>query len=301
MNIFFNGWFWGFFDKTNPGLYVDFFLNLFEKVYGEKCYVSRIEDSEILCEFDMLINSHSVNKTKHWKHTYLFSGESSLKCNKNDYTCVLWGERNNKNVVNLPLFIAYIYTNNFLNNLQSINNKHNTVPKNDVLVIISNPYGSVRNKFLEKLDKSFKVCYAGRYKNNIGGLISHEYNSKEFTNIVSQFKFIITMENSREDTYITEKVIHGLLAKTIPVYWGSKRLYDYFNKERIIYLQDENSIDNIIEKMLEIKNDNNKYLSIVNSNIFSNKDNKLERTLDTVVNDIRCLLSNNESSNITLW
>ena len=50
--------------------------------------------------------------------------------------------------------------------------------------------------------------------------------------------------------------------------------------------------------MLEIKNDNNKYLSIVNSNIFSNKDNKLERSLDNVVHDIRCLLSYNKWNNV---
>ena len=37
MKICFNGWFSGFDDKTNPGLHIDFFLNLFEKVYGEPC------------------------------------------------------------------------------------------------------------------------------------------------------------------------------------------------------------------------------------------------------------------------
>ena len=47
MKIYFNGWFGGFFDKTNPGLNKDFFLNLFEKVYNEKCYVGTLEESEI--------------------------------------------------------------------------------------------------------------------------------------------------------------------------------------------------------------------------------------------------------------
>lgn len=293
MKIYFNGWFSGFEDKSNPGLHIDFFLNLFEKVYGEPCQKGNNVECEVLCEFDMLIGTSSLVNEKQWKHTYLFSGESTLKCNKNDYTCVLWGERNNKNVVNIPLFIPYIYTNNFLNKLEVLN-QTNIIPDNDVLVIISNPAGSFRNKFLEKLDKNFKVHYGGRYKNNIGGLIGPQYNSNEFIKIVSQFKFIISMENSREDTYITEKVIHGLLAKTIPVYWGSERLYDYFNEERIIYLQDENSIDNTIQKMLEIKNDNSKYLSIINSNVFSNKNNKLERSLDHIVNDVKYLLSNNK-------
>jgi hypothetical protein len=41
----------------------------------------------------MLIGTSSLVNEKQWKHTYLFSGESTLKCNKSDYTCVLWGER----------------------------------------------------------------------------------------------------------------------------------------------------------------------------------------------------------------
>ena len=111
MKIYFNGWFGGFADKTNPGLHIEFFINLFEKVYCESCEAGIIEDSTILCEFDMLINSRSLIKAKEWKHTYLFSGESTLKCNKHDYTCVLWGERNNKNVVNIPKYFYFNYIN----------------------------------------------------------------------------------------------------------------------------------------------------------------------------------------------
>ena len=36
-------------------------------------------------------------------------------------------------------------------------------------------------------------------KNNIGGHIKYDYNTPEFLNFVSQYKFIISMENSRED------------------------------------------------------------------------------------------------------
>ena len=35
MKVFFNGWFGGFIDKTNPGLNYEFFINLFNKVYNE--------------------------------------------------------------------------------------------------------------------------------------------------------------------------------------------------------------------------------------------------------------------------
>ena len=225
MNIFFNGWFSGFIDKTNPGLHVDFFLKLFKKVYNVECIISDYENSDILCEFDMLIGCSSFVKKKQWKHTYLFSGESSLKCNKQDYTCVLWGERNHKNVVNIPLFIPYIYTNDFLNRLET-KTEITIIPTNDICVIISNPIGKERISFLNKLEKKFKVCYAGRYKNNIGGSLNPQYNSKEFHSFVNQFKFIISMENSREDTYITEKLINGLLSNNEKT--AFKELLRYF-------------------------------------------------------------------------
>ena len=184
----------------------------------------------------MLISSKTLYNFKKWKHTYLFSGESKLLCNKGNYDVVLWGERNYKNVVNVPLFIPYIYTNNFLDKLE---NKENItiIPPKDICVIISNSGGINRNLFLNELDKHFSVTYAGNYKNNIGGNIPYNYNTPEFINFVSNYKFIVSMENSREDTYITEKIMHGLLANTIPIYWGSTRVYDYINKDRFLNLK----------------------------------------------------------------
>jgi len=287
MKIYFSGWFSGFFEKTNPGLHVEFFLDLFEKVYVEPCEVGTFQESEILCEFDMLINTTTALQKKHWKHSLLFSGESSLKCKKELYTCVLWGERNHKNVVNLPLFVAYTYTNGFLPQLENKNNKRVTIiPQNDVCVIISNPGGQMRNAFLNELEKNMNVCYAGRYRNNIGGL-KYDYNTKEFLDFVRQFKFIVSMENSKEDTYITEKIVHGMLAHTVPIYWGSDRVHDYFNAGRFVRLQ-EDDIQSTVQKIMDISNDDAQWLEMVNAPVFAN--NKLERTIDAIARDIRCIL-----------
>ena len=271
-------------------------MNLFEKVYGLPCEKGNNVESEVLCEFDMLIGSSSLVKTKQWKHTYLFSGESTLKCNKNDYTCVLWGERNHKNVVNVPLFVPYIYSNNFVNALET-KKEISILPKNDVCVIISNPRGNERRQFLNELEKHFKVCYAGGYKNNIGGVLKPNYNTKEYHSFVNQF--IISMENSREDTYITEKLINGLLSDIIPVYWGSDKVYDYINKDRFLNLEDLSKTYEIINKMKYLQKNPNDWLKIVNNNIFPNKENKLERTIENIANDIKCVCSQKCWDNIS--
>lgn len=286
MKICFNGWFSGFFDKTNPGTHVGFFLELFKDVYNEHCQIGSLDDSTILCEFDMLLDCPgSFINYKKWKQTYLFNGESTMKCNPNQYDIVLWGERNHKNVVNVPLFVPYIYCNDFYSKL--IETKHvNSVPKNDVCVIISNPRGETRNHFLNALENNFNVTYAGSYKNNIGGNIPYAYNTPEFSNFVSKFKFIISMENSRNDTYITEKLVHGLLANTIPVYWGSTRVFDYFNKERLLCLEED--VATTIQSMKDLANDSNKWLDMINKPNFAN--NTFERTISNIAQDIRCLI-----------
>ena len=242
----------------------------------------------------MLINTKTKLKEKKWKHTFMMSGESYTNKYESQYDCVLWMERNHKNIINMPLHIPYIYTNNFLDKLEN-QNKREAIPKNDALVIISNPNGKVRNKFLSLLEKKMNVTYAGRYKNNIGHLLPWDYNKPEFKNFVSQFKFIISMENTQYETGITEKIVHGMLSQIIPVYWGSPRIYDYFNKDRFLNLEkdDETTMSNLINKMIDIKNNNKKWLDIVNQKIFPG-DGKMWRTIEEISNDIKCLLFNKE-------
>jgi hypothetical protein len=54
-------------------------------------------------------------------------------------------------------------------------------------------------------------------------------------------------------------------------------------------------MDNLINKIMEFNNDNNKWLNIVNQDIFSNKN--LERTIDIIARDIRCLFKINNNWN----
>ena len=289
MKVFFNGWFSGFIDKTNPGLHVGFFIDLFEKVYMQPCEIGTFENSEILCEFDMLLdtNGSKVNN-KQWLQSYLFSGESTLKCKKSNYTCVLWGERNHSNTINVPLYIPYLYSNN-LNELINESKTISHFPSKEVCVIISNNNGAVRNKFLDKLEKFMDIDYAGNYKNNIGGHLKPNYNTSEYREFLGKYKFVITMENSREDTYITEKLINGVMSVTIPVYWGSNKVFDYINKDRFLNLENDSEKDmlRIIGKMKNLSNNQSEWLEMVNKE----KLIKGSRTFDDIVIDIKCLIN----------
>lgn len=283
MKVFFNGWFGGFMDKTNPGLHYQFFIDLFQKVFQEEIEVGNFRESEILCDFDMLINSRPLHKKKNWKYKFLFSGESYLRQPKDKYDCVLWVERNHSNVINLPLFVCYLYSNNFVERLEK-NVKTDIVPEKDFCAIISNSGGKVRNNFLERLEKNYKVDYLGKYKNN-APRITENYNTEEFIEKISKYKFIVSMENSREDTYITEKIIHGLLGRTIPIYWGSNRVSDYINKDRVVIYEDN---DSVFEEISSLMENRELYLKKINQSVFPG--GNMSRTIENVSRDIRNLL-----------
>ena len=286
MKIFFNGFWDGFIDKTDP-MHVDFFLKLFTTVFTETCEIGTFENSEILVE--SVFGQYGCENAKKWKYSFLFSGESSQRYNRKHiyslYDCVICGEHNHDNIVCLPLYVVYMYCNHFEEKLHQHLSVINVPPKN-ICCIIGNSGANDRNTFLDKLDKEVQIDYAGSYKNNVPRIYP-AYNTPEFVNLVSKYKIIITMENSKEDMYITEKITHGFIAGNIPVYWGSDNIHDYFNKDRFINVENmsDDCIHYTINRIKSILNDEDEYLNMVNSPIIV--DENIIRSINNIAIDIR--------------
>ena len=292
MKVFVYGFWSGFIEKTNP-INISFFIDLFKLIFNEEIELGDYNNSDILLE--TIFEKKTFLFDKQWKYSFLFSGESRLNEYYKHYSCVLYGERNHENIINVPLFIPMIYCSNLMNKITEIKNITN-IPSKNVCAIISNPSGEERNHFLNELEKSIKVDYGGGYKTNIPKF-EDPYNSELFIKRVSEYKFIISMENSRGETYITEKILHGFNAGIIPIYWGSSRVFDYFNSERFLNISDISDTTNIINKVHEILQDNNKFLEIVNKPIFN--DNKLELDINEIANNIKNLIFQKKYKNIS--
>ena len=146
-----------------------------------------------------------------------------------------------------------------------------------------------RNLFIEELNKKVHIDYAGSYKNNVPQ-ITHSHCSPGFVDFVSNYKVIITMENSKNDNYITEKILHGFAANTIPVYWGADNVDDYFNKDRVINVKSFH-VDHIreaIDKIMAVLNNDELFIEVVNKPIYTN--NNVPCTLNHISSDIKNLL-----------
>jgi hypothetical protein len=281
MKIYFNAFWGGFFDGTNP-VDVRFFLELFKKVFDEECLVGTLENSDVLCE---TMFSDSVLYSKTWKTSIYFSGEARRSHDK--YDLILCGERNHDNIVNCPLFVPFLWCRNGITRLENAT-PITEVPQQQVVAIISNPNGQVRNSLLTTLEEEgIQIIYGGSYRNNIGCKFPGEYCSPDVLSFISQFKFVISMENSYVDTYITEKICSGFLSNTIPIYWGTREVSNYFNQDRFIYMDPSNPME-AITKIKELDADPKKWLSCVNQPIF--KGGSLWRTVDDIARDCKAIL-----------
>jgi hypothetical protein len=54
---------------------------------------------------------------------------------------------------------------------------------------------------------------------------------------LKDYMFSIIMENGVYDSYWTEKVTDCFATGTVPIYWGSKKLLDFFESDGIIMLE----------------------------------------------------------------
>jgi len=136
--------------------------------------------------------------------------------------------------------------------------------------IYSNPNCRKRNIFFKKLSKYKKVDSAGRYLNNIGRFIGPKAEDKwEF---MKPYKFSIAFENEESDYYTTEKIFEAMKVNSIPIYWGNPRVGLDFNTNSFLNYYDFDNDDELIEKIIEIDNNDELYIQYLIKPNFTNNE-----------------------------
>ncbi len=267
--IYFHNWWNGFynFDANN----INFFIKLLSYTkLSNFVIVYNPSDANVIIE-NLSPNDNLIFNDK-WKYRINFIGEPQTSNYKN-YDLVLTGANNIYNVVDLPVSVMYILGNNLYNIL---NHRRNItkIPDKFCCFIVSNPKCLTRNKMFELLNNYKKVDSCGRFANNYNySIINLNWWSKEYIEFISQYKFMICFENTKMLNYSTEKIVNAYLANIIPIYWSSNSISNLFNMDSLLFLeneQDDNSFQNVINKVIELDNDDNKYLEFINRQPFNN-------------------------------
>jgi len=259
------------------------FLKLLSNVFQEEVQYGSLDESDLLIE-SVFSNETCLDK-KNWKCTFLWSGESTFNRFHERYTNVLGATKTTGCYIAFPFFLLCATERHWVERMESFP-PITIVPPKDIVVIVSNGGSLERNLFLYHLSQAFHVDFAGGYRNNVPQ-IQHPFCSDAFNQFVSQYKVIITMENTCKEEYITEKILHGMVNGTVPVYWGAPNVTDYFNEDRFIRLPDmsNQSIANALEKIKTVLEDDQAWLTMVNQPICAG--GRLKRTLTHVADDIK--------------
>lgn len=131
-----------------------------------------------------------------------------------------------------------------------------------------------RNNFFTKLSKYKHIDSPGLCMNNmksIGGY-SDPLQSRKDQNwtemkleFIKPYKFTIAFENHfNMPGYTTEKIIHPLLTTGIPIYCGNPYIHEDYNPNRFLNYHDYDNEDNLIDAIIELDNDDEKYYKMLN-------------------------------------
>jgi hypothetical protein len=139
-----------------------------------------------------------------------------------------------------------------------------------------------RVEFFQKLSKYKKVDSGGRKFNNIGGPIPPGSQAK--IDFLRPYKFNIAFENRSLLGYTTEKIFEPMIARCLPIYWGNPEINAEFNPRSFLNRADFASDEALIEKIIELDNDDEKYLEYLRQPYFHDDTPNLyfsrERILD---------------------
>lgn len=273
-----------FFSSVKANEYSGIVVNIFKKYINKK----------IICTNDYMsadiIMSHITDRRKLFVPKALniiMSGESK---DINDVYDIYVGTRTNTKA-HLSLYLPYLYLSlgehkKSINHLDYINTKElfcAYMYSHDV------PH---RIKYFNLLNNYKKVDGLGKSCNNIvqlenkANIENNETYIDKAVEIYTKYKFVLALENFYQEGYFTEKIINPLIANSIPIYWGTPDVFNYINKKRVIYIQDYKNDDELMNKIIEIDNDNEEYNKIISEPIYVKNPEEIFDELENKIKNI---------------
>lgn len=268
------GYFWPDFNPAD---------NYFTRVLSKKYKVELSDDP------DLFFFTHAYNGKRdylNYKCHRVFLGWENARADWNCADYVLDSDfyTNNPRHKRWPIWAGWDTSKL----LQTKNVEQFLQKKKFACMVVSNAKAKERIAFFHELSKYRQVDSGGRYLNNIGGPVA---NKMEF---IKGYKFVISFENSSHPGYTTEKLIEPMLVNSIPVYWGNTEVGKDFNTNSFLHVNQYASYKEVIDHMIELDNDDEKFMQLAMQPWFHNNrlpeecaNESLESFFDFVIADMK--------------
>jgi len=132
-----------------------------------------------------------------------------------------------------------------------------------------------RNMIFRKIHGFKSVDALGKASNNVA-IENSRYTYTEnntfydvAVKMYSEYKFVISVENCWKEGYFTEKILMPILAHSIPLYWGHPSVFQYINKERVIYLPDYKDDAELFSYLQKLMDNKAEYDKIINRPMYT--------------------------------
>lgn len=124
----------------------------------------------------------------------------------------------------------------------------------------------LRGEFFKLLSKYKHIDAPGKVFNNMNNSIEPREGNWRAGKLdfIQDYKFTIAFENSNSDGYTTEKLPDPLFAHSIPIYFGNPKVGLEYNKKAFIHVNDYNSLEDVVKKVIELDNDDDAYMAMLN-------------------------------------
>lgn len=258
----------GFWDGFNPE------TNLLYRI------IRRYYDTEICEEADYIIcsvfpdeNGHFYPYCKCPQVRIMYSGENYIPdFNLVDYAVSSYPLRLLDRHFSFPVCL-----NNYGNHFDELWKKERRF---DTSVLSNKPYfanfifsheseNGLRGEFYNRLSQYKRIESPGSFLNNVS--LDYPISFVDNTKICFQkkTKFSICFESTLHEGFVTEKITDAFLADTIPVYFGSSTVKDIFNEDAFLYCSDRMEFDELINRIIELDNNDQEYIKMLNQPIFN--------------------------------
>jgi hypothetical protein len=197
-----------------------------------------------------------------------FSGESDMPNFRNCDYSVAAVRLNDPRHLELPFYVLYGEPDEIIKR----NDDHRKIlaSKTKFCSFVIGGYTPRKNgnrvEFFKKLSKYKKVDSGGTKFNNIGAPIP--YGSRNKIEFLRPYKFNICFENRSLAGYTTEKIFEPMISRCLPIYWGDPNINDHFNPRSFLNRADFASDEALIEKIIELDQDDEKYLEYMRQPYF---------------------------------
>ena len=137
------------------------------------------------------------------------------------------------------------------------------------LIYNEDSVGGYRKELFEALCRYKKVDAYGRYLNNVNG---NGISYLEKREILRRSKFTIAVEGCNYLGVTTEKITHPFEEHSIPIFFGNKNINSDFNENAFVNCHSFSSIEDVVNRIIELDNDDDLYLDMLTSSPLVNDD-----------------------------